>query len=1015
MKDAPRSYKDPQYATLDSSVEQKLGLPSGLLASIRLHGERSNADQVSEAGARTVYQITPTTRKLVLDKYGVDAYLSPENAAEAAGLLLKEGLERNKGDAALAAAEYHGGTDRKNWGPRTRAYVARVSKALGAEPAAPAPDAAGPQAGQSTFQRVLARQQAQMPSEPQIASIFQAYQSGQMTQEEAAEFEADVRSGALMLPRGAALKGEEAATPAGAPQADANIIPDGVIEAYVDGRMTPQERAEFEQDVRAGTVQLPDGLTLDIPQEEPGLMDRVAAIPGAIREAVTGEQRRTGETESLPDWATMPELNSFSLASAKTGLGTLLSNPEETVQVIQANFPGVQVRQDEMGNYLLRSSIDGNEYAIKPGFRASDVPRAAGAIAAFTPAGRATTIVGGATAAAGTQAAIEFSQAATGGEIDPAEIATAGAFGGAVPAISRAIRYGAGRGRQLLQRVRGVAQAAPDSGPVPPTAPQTGPAVAPAPAPVPQTAPAVTQNPSPTLQPAPMPTAELAATARKAAEGSGRATQVLAQQAAPDDAVVAAARRLGIEDYLQPDHVTTNQAYRELAQAVKSIPGSEARAAEIRGLERVGQRADDLITEIGGTRDLSTLDAAVRGRMQQVQAELERRADDLYAQVKQGVPARTGAPARNVLSFIDGRAKDLGGPANLSQMEKQILSKLSPKPVRGEGGRVLARQQPTYALLDDVRKDLGAAARGAGPFKDADTGLAKKLYGLLSDDQAAVVERLGMADTYNAARQAVAVRKGLEDDMVSLFGRQLDRSVVGDLNNAMTSLSKGDAQKLVKLLQAIPQEMRQNVVASGLNTAFGKATQNGSLNFNTFARWYEGLLQNRQAHAALMANLPPRGRKQLSDLYRVASAVSKATRERITTGRIQAVTEELKGADTLMANLYGLAKRTAVAAPVEAATTAAGMPGTGLAAALGSALTKGKPNALKAADELISSPEFIALAKQAGKPGEAAAVRRFAYSKAFTRFVRAIGQPRELSNRERWVLQALQAQNQQRQ
>jgi hypothetical protein len=289
--------------------------------------------------------------------------------------------------------------------------------------------------------------------------------------------------------------------------------------------------------------------------------------------------------------------------------------------------------------------------------------------------------------------------------------------------------------------------------------------------------------------------------------------------------------------------------------------------------------------------------------------------------------------------------------------------------------------------------------------------LAKKLYGLLSEDQAAVVGRLGMTDTYNAARQAVAVRKGLEDDMVSLFGKQLDRSLVGDLSSAVNALPKGDSSKLIKLLKAIPDDMRQNVVASGLNAAFGKSARSGSLNFNSYSNWYEGLLRNKQSYAAVMSNLPPAARKQLSDLYRVSNGVRLATRERITTGRIQAVQQELQGADTLMSNLYGLAKRAAVGVPAEAAATAVGMPGAGISAGIASALTKGKPNALRAADALISSPEFIQAARAAGTPQQAQAARAMAYSKAFTKFVRAVGAPREISNRERWIVNAMQAQS----
>lgn len=62
----------------------------------------------------------------------------------------------------------------------------------------------------------------------------------------------------------------------------------------------------------------------------------------------------------------------------------------------------------------------------------------------------------------------------------------------------------------------------------------------------------------------------------------------------------------------------------------------------------------------------------------------------------------------------------------------------------------------------------------------------------------------------------------------------------------------------------------------------------------------------------------------------------------------------------------------------------------------------------------FSSPEFIQAAKAAkaaGTPQQAQAARALAYSKQFTKFVRAVGAPREMSNRERWILNAMQAQN----
>lgn len=1022
----PTSYKDPFWSDLAANTEQKLGLPDGLLVSVLTRGERSNADQVSEAGARTPFQIIPATRKAVLDKYGIDAYLNPQTAAEAAGLLLKESLDRNQGNIVLAAAEYHGGTDPKNWGPRTKAYMQRVSQGVRELTAqtAPATPTISEGGTTSTFQRALAASPMAAIPQDAIARVFEAYNSGQMTPAEASEFEADVKAGNIMLPRGAALRGQQ--QPQGA-RPTIPELPAPVLEAYRTGRMTRDEMMELERDVANGMAKVPTGFQLQ--KTEP------MGVLGGIREAVTGTERTTPTTEALPDWAGMPELNTFSMASFKSALGTMMTNPQETVQVIQANFPGVKVSQDEKGNFVLQSSIDGQMYAIKPGFQLSDIPRAAGAIAAFTPAGRATTIPGAIAGGAATQAGIEATQAGTGGQFDTGEVALAGALGGAGQAVTRV--------PQMVRAVRGgeVPPAAPAVAPVAPAAPAAGriePTLEPAPMmpagvqpsgavtfPVPSTpgaAPAgapmgtaMAPAAPAAAAAAPMTTTELAQTARTAAGGgmgAGRATEVLATQAAPDPKILEAARRLKIEQYLQPDHLTSNQAYRELAQAVKSIPGSQARAAELTGLEAVGKQADDLITQIGGMTDLSRMNQAVRTNLSQTVANLERRANTAYDDLRQNIPAQTRGPADNVLAFVEQRALDLDGPKNLSPLEKAVRSKLSPKEIKDADGNVIGMRQPTYALIDDVRRDIGAAARQQGAFKDADTGLAKRLYALIDDDQFALAEAAGRGEQYRLAKSLVAMRKGIEDDMISLFGRELDQSLVTKLSTATTALSKGDADKLVKVLQAIPEDMRQMVAASALNTAFGKATQNGALNFNTYANWYEGLLQNKQAYAALMNNLPQPARKALSDLYRVSNNVRKATRERITTGRIQAVQQELQGADTLLSNVFNVAKRAAIGIPAEAATTAVGLPGAGIASGLTAALSKGvKPEVLKAADELISSPEFQRLAVEGAtktNPSQAT-IRSVALSAAFRRFADAAKMPRELSWRERWLVQSMQA------
>lgn len=218
--------------------------------------------------------------------------------------------------------------------------------------------------------------------------------------------------------------------------------------ANVGSPLTPESIAALTADTNRQLQFQPYLAPMEDVTEDMGIVE------GAI-ETVTGSERSTPEIEATADWTTMPELNELSIAGARTGIGTMFTSPEESVQIIQANYPGVQVRQDEKGNYILRSQ-DGKDYGIKPGFRWSDVPRTVGGILAFTPAGRAATFTGAALKSGATQAAIEGTEFAAGGEFNaqpilmataagPAEKIIGDVLSTALPAVTSKIKQLTGR------------------------------------------------------------------------------------------------------------------------------------------------------------------------------------------------------------------------------------------------------------------------------------------------------------------------------------------------------------------------------------------------------------------------------------------------------------------------------------------------------------------------------------------------------------------------------------------
>jgi hypothetical protein len=617
---------------------------------------------------------------------------------------------------------------------------------------------------------------------------------------------------------------------------------------------------------------------------------------GGIKETFTGERRTTDEIERMPTWQKMPEFQSWSTVfpeQAKVAVGTMMARPEEMANVIKEQFPDITTRVDEMGNQILRSSVNGQEYAIKPGFEASDIPRGLSTGALFSLLKGRGLIRSGAESA-GMQAGYEGLQTLLGGDFGTTDVGLAGAAPPALKALGFALKFGYSNtiGR-LLNRNN----------------------------------PPVNVTSLPTLS-----DQELVDVARRAAQNDKEAIRLMAEMAAPDEKVLAAAQRLGIEDFLQPDHYTTDQGFRELAQIAKSVKPSAVGAAETVGLQKVGQRALDLIEELGGTTDLSRINQQVRQTMRTTLDELDPAETIQWTTLRKGVGEANRFNPSKIIAHLEERIQKVGGDVNdLSNLEQYVYNKLMPREVYGKvgGQKVLVSiDDPTYTLIDDVRRTVGKAARSQGELgANADTGMAKLLYGILDSDVAAIAANAGQKELYDLAKATTRTIVGLENDMISLFGKQLSMSMVDNINNSIKQLAKGDADTIVRLIGNVPEEMRERVVTSGLVGAFGKATADGALNFNSYKLWFEGLLRNRVAMNTVFKYLPEGSRRQLFDLYRVSKAVKLSTDQRVRTGR--PIQKGLEEGDRLLARLYEVGKRTAIGIPVEAAGATVGLGGWG--------------------------------------------------------------------------------------
>jgi hypothetical protein len=614
-------------------------------------------------------------------------------------------------------------------------------------------------------------------------------------------------------------------------------------------------------------------------------------------ESVTGRARATPETQALPEWTSMPELNQMSVASFKTALGTLLSNPKETVQILQANFPGVQIRQDAKGNYLMRSSVDQKEYAIPPGFTMGDIPRAAGGIAAFTPAGRAMTIPGAIIGAGATQAVIEATQAGTGGKFDTGEVVTAAATGPAgqilqrvAPPVVQAVKKG-------VQRVTGKAPApapaagapgAPMGTAMAPEAPPAAPVAAAMPevAPV---APEIPVAPAAPVAPAVAPifaevTEEEVGNLVKKASGTGfgsaGARDRLADLAQVNVAAKDAADRLGIQ--LPADVFSDNPQVRAAAGLTRSAAGSEAEAAWRNTVTQAVDKADDVIkqfdaTFVEGAVAPGVVSQKIKDSLTKTRSDLNAQASKVYNAVDEVVPKTSVVDLPKLKETLDTVKAEVG-EKGMSAAERNLAKMI-------EEGNI------TYGRLKREKTLIGNAInKMESPYGSMAEADLKRLYAALADDQLTNVGNIGgeeLRQQLRAANLLYAKERALGNRIVNAFGQDIEGSVANKMRTAITGAAKGDAGEFNRLLKTVPEDLRKETIATALAsvTRSARGAEKGGFGFSEFADIYPKLRANPPVYKTIVDTLGKDSADVLRDLYEVSKRVTEARANVLATGK----------------------------------------------------------------------------------------------------------------------------------
>lgn len=98
-------YDAPELNEYAATIEQRYGLPGGLINALKNAGEKSGSSAVSPKGAAGVMQFMPENLK----KYGVTDATDPVQMIDAAGRYLRDTMKQYGGNVEAVIADYNGG------------------------------------------------------------------------------------------------------------------------------------------------------------------------------------------------------------------------------------------------------------------------------------------------------------------------------------------------------------------------------------------------------------------------------------------------------------------------------------------------------------------------------------------------------------------------------------------------------------------------------------------------------------------------------------------------------------------------------------------------------------------------------------------------------------------------------------------------------------------------------------------------------------------------------------------
>jgi len=456
--------------------------------------------------------------------------------------------------------------------------------------------------------------------------------------------------------------------------------------------------------------------------------------------------------------------------------------------------------------------------------------------------------------------------------------------------------------------------------------------------------------------------------------GKEKGLKKVAEAVEVDPEIAQAAKDLGIDIADVPENVlSSNENFRSLFGAVQSLPGSSLGANKKRLLQKLAEKAENIVDEVGG--EVGNVSSSIK-----LQKDMKQMIDDMSdieeiaykKDLLDKIGASTEINPKVVMRTLNKRMAETGFEG-LTPLEKKIFSRLAPKVTTqtisksrkgafdfASGGRKVIpavtetiTKNPTWTRIDDLRKELNKARFNKGEFKDMAAGELDLYTGLVRADQKALAESLGLGDNFEAAMNMTKIKKQTQESMQVLFGKALDKSLRKTLTPAVTNLAKGDIKEFTRFAKALPARDRSNMLTGVIGDfMINSKGADSLLDAAKFSKWFNDLSAKPEAKNALFSQLEPQAVQKIEAMGKLSSAIKRAGEDAITTGRINSIGEAFKVSNDIVETLLDGGVKAA-------ATTAAVQGSPGFGALVGRMLKSAPKDDLAAKTaKVLGSPKF---------------------------------------------------------